>query len=102
MMLTSFPFADMGSEALNGGPGLMGRPSPPPTPLGLPSPPMVNSKANSFTILSENDEPILSPQSGNILVLQFFYSLCTSIFFVLQLHYVSPQVHFRLQGTQAR
>ena len=60
-------FVDLGSESLNGGPGLLGRSSPSPTPLALPSPPIPNSKGgNNFPILSETDEPILSPQSGKV------------------------------------
>lgn len=52
---------DIHSDTLNGGPGILGRPSPPQTPLGLPSPPLGNSKSGNFPILSETDEPILLP-----------------------------------------
>lgn len=61
MDLYSFP--DMNPESLNGGSGLLGRPSPPSTPLGLTSP-TLNSKGSNFPILSETDEPILSSHSG--------------------------------------
>ncbi|XP_034243852.1 brain tumor protein-like isoform X2 [Thrips palmi] len=55
---------DMNPESLNGGSGLLGRPSPPSTPMGLTSP-TLSSKGNNFPILSETDEPILSSHSGS-------------------------------------
>ncbi|KAE8745672.1 hypothetical protein FOCC_FOCC007673 [Frankliniella occidentalis] len=51
-------------DSLNGPPGMLARPaSPPRNSLGLPPTPMID-KANNFPILSETDEPILSPSGG--------------------------------------